>query len=87
MCCSAEENEDLIMSQSESSIMYYFAEERKALIRRKKMNASESCSIAIQNNLNKTDNAVLKSARIHKCFNSKLIQNDIMILSFVDFAS
>jgi len=73
MCCSAEENEDLIMSQSESSIMYYFAEERKALIRRKKMNASESCSIAIQNNLNETDNAVLKSARIHKCFNSKLI--------------
>jgi len=71
MCCSAEKKECLIMSQSR--VMHCSAEERKALIMREKMNASESCSIAIQNDSDETDDAVSKSMRIHKHFNSKSI--------------
>jgi len=50
--------------------MHYSAEEKKALITREKVNASENHFIAIQNDLNETDDTVLKSMKIHKCFNS-----------------
>ncbi len=67
--------------------MHYFAEEmKKALFTREKVNVSESYFIAIQNDLNETDDAVLKFIKIHKHFNL-LIQNDVLILSFVNFAS
>jgi len=60
----------LITSQSRDSTMHYSAEEKKALITREKVNASENHFIAIQNDLNETDDTVLKSMKIHKCFNS-----------------
>jgi len=84
---SAEKSECLIMSQSENLTMHHSAEEmKKALFMREKVNASESHFIAIQNNSDETDDTVLKSTKIYKCFNS-LIQNDVLILSFVDLAS
>jgi len=84
---SAEKSECLIMSQNKDSTMHHFAEEmKKALFIREKVNASESCFIAIQNDSDETDDAVLKSMKIHKHFNL-LIQNDVLILSFVNFAS
>ncbi len=86
MCCSAEKSECLITNQSKDSTMHHFAEKKKALITREKVNASENHFVAIQNDLNETDDAVLKFMKIHKCFNS-LIQNDVLISSFVDFAS
>jgi len=86
ICCSAEKNECLIMNQSRDSTMHHSAEEKKALIMKKKVIALKSCFVAIQNDSDETDDAVSKFMKIHKCFNS-LIQNDILILSFVDFAS
>jgi len=86
MCCSAEKSECLIMSQSRDSTMHHFAEEKKALLTREKVNASESHFVAIQNDLDEAENAVSKSTKIHKCFNS-LIQNDVLISSFVNFAN
>jgi len=84
---SAEKSECLIMSQNKDSTMHHFAEEmKKALFIREKVNASESCFIAIQNDSDETDDAVLKSMKIYKHFNL-LIQNDVLILSFVNFAS
>ncbi len=67
--------------------MHRSAEEmKKALFTREKVNISENHFIAIQNDLNETDDTVLKSIKIHECFNS-LIQNDVLILNFIDFAS
>jgi len=67
--------------------MHHSAEEmKKALFTRKKVNASESHFVAIQNNSDEADDAVLKFMKIHKCFNS-LIQNNVLILNFVNFAS
>ncbi len=67
---SAEKSEFLIMSQNRDLTMHHSAEEmKKALFTREKVNASENYFIAIQNNLNETDDAVLKSMKIHKCFN------------------
>ena len=87
MCHSVEKSKCLIMSQSRISIMHCSAEEmKKALFTREKVNASESHFITIQNDSNKTDDAVLKFMKIHKCFNSS-IWNDVLISSFVDFAS
>jgi len=86
ICCSAEKNECLIINQSRDSTMHHSAEEKKALIMKKKVIALKSCFVAIQNDSDETDDAVSKFMKIHKCFNS-LIQNDILILSFVDFAS
>jgi len=84
---SVKKNECLIMSQSKDSTMHHSVEKmKKALFIKKKVNASENHFIAIQNDLNETDDAVLKFMKIHKCFNS-LIQNDVLILSFVNFAS
>ncbi len=84
---SAEKSECLIMSQNRDLTMRRSAEEmKKALFTREKVNASESCFVAIQNNSDETDDAVLKFMRIHKCFNSS-IWNDVLISSFVDFAS
>ena len=84
---SAEKSECLIMSQNRDSTMHHSAEEmKKASFMKKKVNASENHFVAIQNDSDKTDNAVLKSMKIHKCFNSS-IQNDVLISSFVDFAS
>jgi len=74
------------MSQSRELTMHRSAEEKKALLIREKVNASESHFVAIQNDSNETDDAVLKSTRIHKRFNS-LIQNDVLISSFIDFSS
>ncbi len=45
-------------------------EMKKALFMKKKVNALKSHFIAIQNDLNETDDAVLKFMKIHKCFNS-----------------
>ncbi len=84
---SAEKSECLIMSQNRDSTMHHSAEEmKKALFMIKKVNSSESCFIAIQNNSNETDDAVLKFTRIHKCFNS-LIWNDVLTLNFINFAN
>jgi len=59
------------MSQNRDSTMRHSAEEmKKALFIKEKVNASESCFITIQNNSNETDDAVLKSMRIYKHFNS-----------------
>ncbi len=67
--------------------MHCSAEEmKKALFTREKVNASESHFITIQNDLNETDDAVLKFMKIHKWFNLS-IWNDVLIWSFVDFAS
>ncbi len=67
--------------------MHHSAEEmKKALFTRKKVNASESHFVAIQNDSDEADDAVLKFMKIHKCFNS-LIQNNVLILNFVNFAS
>ena len=47
--------------------MHCSAEEmKKALFTREKVNASESHFITIQNDLNETDDAVLKFMKIHK---------------------
>ncbi len=87
MHCFAEKSECLIMSQNRDLIVHHSAEEmKKALFTREKVNASESHFVAIQNDSDETDDAVSKSTRIHKCFNS-LIQNDVLTSSFVDFAS
>ncbi len=86
MCCSAEKSECLIMSQSKDSTIHHFAEEKKALLTREKVNASEIHFVAIQNDSDDADDAVLKSTKIHKCFNL-LIQNDVLISSFVNFAN
>jgi len=68
---SAEKIECLIMSQNRDSTMHHSAEEmKKTLFTREKVNASESHFVAIQNDLNETDDAVLKSMKIHKHFNS-----------------
>jgi len=84
---SVKKSECLIMSQNRNSTMRRSAEEmKKALFIREKVNASENHFVAIQNDSDETDDAVLKSTRIHKCFNS-LIQNDVLTSSFVDFAS
>jgi len=83
---SAEKSECLIMSQSRDLIMHRSAEEKKALLTREKVNASENHFVAIQNDLDETDDTVMKFMKIHKHFNS-LIQNDVLILSFVDLAS
>jgi len=84
---SAEKSECLIMNQNRDSTMHRFAEEmKKALFTRKKVNALKNCFIAIQNDSDETDDTVLKSMKIHKCFNSS-IQNDVLISSFVNFAS
>jgi len=83
---SAEKSECLIMSQSRDSIMHRSAEEKKALLTREKVNASKNHFVAIQNDSDETDDTVLKFMKIHKHFNS-LIQNDVLILSFVDLAS
>ena len=87
MHCSAEKSECLIMSQNRDLTMRHSAEEmKKALFMKEKVNASESHFVAIQNDSDEVNDTVLKSMKIHKCFNS-LIQNDVLILSFVDFAS
>ncbi len=87
MHCSVKKSECLIMSQNRDSTMRRSAEEmKKALFTRKKVNASESCFVAIQNDSNETDDAVLKFMKIHKYFNSS-IWNNVLISSFVDFAS
>ncbi len=70
MCCSAKKSECLIMSQSKDSTMHHSAKEKKALITREKVNASKSHFVAIQNDSDETDDAVLKSTKIHKCFHS-----------------
>ncbi len=87
MRCFVEKSECLIMSQNRDSTMRRSAEEmKKALFMKEKVNASESYFVAIQNDSNEADDAVLKSTRIHKCFNSS-IWNDVLTSSFVDFAS
>ncbi len=84
---SAEKSECLIMSQNKDSTMRRFAEEmKKALFMKEKVNTSENHFVAIQNDLDETDDAVSKSTKIHKHFNS-LIWNDVLISSFVNFAS
>ncbi len=84
---SAKKSECLIMSQSKNSIMHCSAEEmKKALFIREKVNASESYFVAIQNDSDEINDAILKFMRIHKCFNS-LIWNDVLTSSFIDFAS
>jgi len=68
---SAEKSECLIMNQNKDSTMRCSAEEmKKALFIKEKVNASESHFVAIQNDSDETDDAVLKSMKIHKCFNS-----------------
>jgi len=75
------------MSQNRDSTMCHSAEKmKKALFTRKKVNASENYFIAIQNDSDEINDAVLKFTKIHKCFNS-LIWNDVLILNFVNFAS
>ena len=87
ICCSAEKSECLIMSQNRDSTMHCSAKEmKKALFIREKVNTSENYFVATQNDSNETDDAVLKFMKIHKCFNS-LIQNDVLISSFVNFAN
>jgi len=84
---SAEKSECLIMSQSKSLTMHHSAEEmKKALFMKEKVNTLKNCFVAIQNDSNETDDAVLKFMKIHKCFNS-LIQNNVLTSSFVDFAN
>jgi len=61
-------------------------EMKKALFTREKVNASENHFVAIQNDSDETDDAVSKFMKIHKRFNSS-IQNDVLISSFIDFAS
>ena len=59
------------MNQSRDSTMHHSVKEmKKALFMKKKVNALKSHFIAIQNDLNETDDAVLKFMKIHKCFNS-----------------
>jgi len=73
MRCFVEKSECLIMSQNRDSTMRRSAEEmKKALFMKEKVNASESYFVAIQNDSNEADDAVLKSTRIHKCFNSSI---------------
>jgi len=87
MCRSAEKSECLIMSQNRDSTMHCSAKEmKKALFTREKVNTSENHFVATQNDSNETDDAVLKFMKIYKCFNS-LIQNDVLISSFVNFAN
>ncbi len=87
MRCFAEKSECLIMSQNRYLTMHLSAEEmKKALFTREKVNTSESHFVAIQNDSDETDDTVLKSMKIHKCFNSS-IWNDVLISNFVNFAS
>jgi len=75
------------MSQNRISTMHHSAEEmKKALFMKEKVNASKSYFVAIQNDLNETDDAVLKFMRIYKCFNLS-IWNNVLTSSFVNFAS
>ena len=84
---SAEKSECLIMNQNRDLTMHHSAEEmKKALFMKEKVNASKSYFVAIQNNSDKTNDIVLKFTKIHKHFNS-LIWNNVLISSFVDFAS
>ncbi len=84
---SAEKSKCLIMNQNRDSTMHHSAEEmKKALFMKKKVNASKSCFVAIQNDSDETDDAVLKFMKIYKCFNS-LIWNNVLISSFVNIAS
>jgi len=65
MHCSAEKSKCLIMNQNRNSTMHCSAEEmKKALFTREKVNASESHFVAIQNDSDETDDAVLKSMKI-----------------------
>ncbi len=87
MCCFAEKSECLIISQNRDLTMHCSAEEiKKALFTREKVNASKNHFVAIQNNSDEINDAVLKFMKIHKCFNSS-IYSDVLISSFVDFAS
>ena len=82
-----EKSECLIMSQNRNLTMHHSAEEmKKALFIREKVNASENHFVAIQNDSDEINDAVSKFIKIHKHFNS-LIQNNVLILSFVNFAS
>jgi len=84
---SAEKSEFLIMNQNKDSTMHRSVEEmKKALFMKEKVNASKNCFIAIQNDSDETNDAILKSMKIHKCFNS-LIWNDVLTSSFINFAS
>ncbi len=84
---SVEKSECLIKDQNKDSTMHHSAEEmKKALFMREKVNASENHFVAIQNDSDEIDDAVSKFMKIHKCFNS-LIQNNVLILNFVNFAS
>ncbi len=84
---SAEKSECLIMNQNKDSTMHHSAEEmKKALFIKEKVNASENYFVTIQNDSNETDDAILKFIKIHKFFNSS-IWNDVLISSFVNFAS
>jgi len=68
---SAEKSKCLIMNQNRDSTMHHSAEEmKKALFMKKKVNALKSCFVAIQNDSDETDDAVLKFMKIYKCFNS-----------------
>ena len=86
ICHSAEKSKCLIMNQSRDSTMYHSAEEKKALITRKKVNALKNHFVAIQNDSDKINDAVLKFIKVHKHFNSSIL-NDVLISSFVNFAS
>ena len=87
MHCFVEKSECLILSQNRDLTMHHSAEEmKKALFTKEKVNASKNHLVAIQNDSDETDDAVLKFMKIHKCFNL-LIQNDVLISSFVNFAS
>jgi len=74
------------MNQSRDSTMYHSAEEKKALITRKKVNTLKNHFVAIQNDSDEINDAVLKFMKVHKHFNSSIL-NDVLISSFVDFAS
>jgi len=53
--------------------MHCSAEEiKKALFTREKVNASKNHFVAIQNNSDEINDAVLKFMKIHKCFNSSI---------------
>ncbi len=68
---SAEKSECLIMNQNRDSTMRCSAEEmKKALFTREKVNVSENHFVAIQNNSDETNDAILKFMKIHKHFNS-----------------
>jgi len=87
MYCSAEKNEDLIISQRENSTMYHFTKESKDLIMKQKMNTAVNCFIKEQNNLNEVINVIFKIMKIHKFSDSILIFNNIMISNLVDYTN